>query len=334
MTRRGQHAVAAARVAACVAACVAVVATGVGCSRDEPRVVDAGAKATAEGVVDASAAGATAPGENGGRAGGNGGVGAGAGGRAKRQAPPFVYVDGQPWAALQVAELPPGLKPTVDGGESGEVGRRYSLLAYLRAVGVDVKKIREVHLHGGRTRIGVLTGAQLRAPPDTEFSFTRATGGRAVMRWAPNAVATDMIDKVNDVAVYIDKPPPVRDPNTGALTVDGVPIEGPAYVTADVQGGTRAYVDGRLVGILRPRDLDGDGPHPVLAQLARLGADATGVVAVDLIHDDVLVRRVPAGEIASLSFTMPPGAGGVTAFGNDTASVVRAWRKKAPALRP
>ena len=276
--------------------------------------------------------GAVSSGDNGGRVGGNGGngVGAGAGGRSKRAAPPFLYVDGVPWAAVQLGELPPGLKPTYDGGESGVVGRRYSLLAYLRALGVDVKKIRAVHLHGGRTRIGMLTGEQLRAPPDTEFAFTRATGGRVVMRWAPNAKTTDMIDKVNDVAVYVDKAPPVRDAQSGVLVVDGVAVDGLAYVTADVQGGTRVYVDGRLAGILRPRDLDGDGPQSLLAQLSRLGAEVKGIVAVDLVHDDVFVRRVPAVDVAALAFTMPPGAGGVTAFGADTASVVRVWRKNAP----
>jgi len=319
---------------------VVLVVVG-GCRRDGPAlasvtagVVDGGVVdggVVDGGVVDGGVVGPSA--DSGGRAGGNGGNGVGAGGRAKRNAPPFVFVDGQPRAALQKAELPAGLKPAFDGGaDAGEAARRYSLLAYLRGVGVDVKKVRAVHLHGGRNRVGVLTGAQLLQPPDTQFSFTREAEGRVVMRWAPGARTTDMIHKVVNVAVYVDKPPPERDPHTGALSIDGAAIDGPAYVTADVQGGTRAYVDGRLAGILRPRDLEGEGPYPLLPQLARLGADVAGVVAVDLIHDDLLVRRVPRADVAGLTFTMPAGAGGVTSIGAQTVSVVRAWRMKAPPL--
>jgi hypothetical protein len=326
---------AAVRAVAALVAAVALVVALTGCRRDDvaagaapPGSAPSTPPATAP---DAGVVGAVAG--NGGRIGGNGGNGVGAGGRAKRNAPPFVFVDGRPLAALQKAELPAGLKPVSDGGaEGGEAARRYSLLAYLRGVGVDAKKIREVHLHGGRNRVGVLTGAQLAQPPDTQFSFTREAEGRVVMRWAPDARPTDMIHKVVNVAVYVDKPPPVRDPHTGALSVDGTPIDGPAYVTDDVQGGTRAYVDGRLVGILRPRDLDGDGPFPLLPQLARMGADTTDAAAVDLINDDVWVRRAAGPEVASLAFSMPAGAGGVTRIGADTVSVIRVWRKKAPPI--
>jgi hypothetical protein len=326
-----------ARFVAALPVFVAVVGLGA-CTRDDSggpggatgaASVPVVSPAAAAGPVDAGVTGG--PSDTGGRVGGNGGVGVGAGGRAKRNAPPFVFVDGKPWAALQKTELPPGLKPVVDGGaDAGEAARRYSLAGYLRAAGIDVKAVRAVHLHGGRNRVGILTGAQLLEPPDTQFSFTREAEGRVVMRWAPDARTTDMIHKVVNVAVYVHKPPPIRDPHTGALSVDGVAIDGPAYVTADVQGGTRAYVDGRLVGILRPRDLEGEGPFPLVAQLARLGGVVDAIVAVDLIHEDVIIRRVPSRDVAALAFTVPPGAGGVSAFGADPVSVVRAWRTKAP----
>ena len=47
----------------------------------------------------------------------------------------------------------------------------------------------------------------------------------SMMALIPATPAANMIDKVNDVAVYVDKAPPVRDPQSGALMVDGAVVD-------------------------------------------------------------------------------------------------------------
>lgn len=271
------------------------------------------------------------PGDAPGRVGGGGGAGGGSGSGSRRSAA-FLYLDGQPLAAIQFGELPPQLVtaweriPGLD-----QPVRRFSLAAYLGALGIDLKTARAVHLHSGRRRVATLTGADLIASPDTYFAFTRGTSGKLHMRWPTSSVTNDRIDKVGAIAVYVEKKPPTRDSKTGFLWLDGEEVDEPPYVTADVQGGTRLYVDGRLARVLRPRDLEGgEGPRPFLAELARLGVDVSAVKSADLIHNDALVKRLSGASLQSASFAIPTGAGGISRFGDDQASAILVAVKSPP----
>lgn len=241
-------------------------------------------------------------------------MGAGGGSGAKRFQPPVVYLDGTPIAMLAFGELPPTMTTTwLKLPSLEEPVRRFALTGYLEALGVDLKKLKAAHLYSGRDRVAILSGEELRREAATTFfSFTQSDRGKVQMRWPSATPTTDRIDKVVTIALYVDKPPPVRGPKERpGLFLDGVPVDDPPYVTADVQGGTRIYVDGRLAAILRPRDLLGEGPHGLLDAVRARGVTASPKAA-DVMSRDVLARRLSSpADVQSARFTMPTGAGGV-----------------------
>lgn len=252
----------------------------------------------------------------GGRPGGGGvggGMGAGGGAGAKRFQPPVVYLDGTPIAMLTFGELPPTMETTwLKLPSLDQPVRRFSLAKYLLALGVDLKKLKAAHLYSGRERVAILTGEELqREAATTFFSFTQSDKGKVQMRWPSTEPTTDRIDKVVTIALYVDKKPPERGPKEKpGLFLDGVPVDEPPYVTTDVQGGTRVYVDGLLRTILRPRDLLGEGPHPLLEKIRARGV-AVKPQAADFVMRDSLGIRLASSALEAAKFTMPTGAGGL-----------------------
>lgn len=315
------------RVPARSRACLLLLAA-LGCTDpSEPTAAPASAPASALASAPVSAppsAPASAPAPSlqedptdaGGARNGSGG-GQGTGGGRFRQA--AVYLDGTALAVLKYGELPPTLATTWQERTTSEGGvirvRRFAVADYITALGIDRARVREVHFYGGRQRIGILPGAELvKSPKDITFSFTQSEGGKPRMHWPKESTVTDKIDMVNDMAIYVDKVPPTWNTETWRLELGGQPVEGIAYRTQEVGGGTRLYVDGRLARMIKPKTLgpgSGDPPRWSLpAQLASAGVVLGQVQGIDLVNHDVVGRRVAAGDVAGLTFEATQNANG------------------------
>jgi hypothetical protein len=173
--------------------------------------------------------------------------------RGERRVIAPVYVDGKMVAALQYGELPSKFKPTIV-----ERVREYSLcnLAdYLVALGVDLAKVRAVHL-AGASRTAAIDGDELRRVKDKlhfTFSRKRGTQGKPMMDWpGTKVVATTRIDIVFSLQVFVEKEAPVWDRTKRKfLWQDGSEVVGVPYVeNAQPLKAPRLYVDDQLVGLI------------------------------------------------------------------------------------
>ena len=215
-----------------------------------------------------------------------------------------VYVDGKARGILRYAELPPGLEPfAMPEIDDLTIPRYYRLGDYLTRVGVDVSKIREMHVYGSHDRVSVITGDEFRAVKDRMiFDFTQQVTGKARARWAQTHALPHhpMVDVILGISIYQDKTPPVY--THGELMLDGQAVEGIPYVEDGIPKGTRVYVDGRLTGWVRrktlPDKLIAPGSERVHAKfstdafLTYVGAESRGVKSIDFYSGDSLLSRV------------------------------------------
>jgi hypothetical protein len=265
---------------------------------------------------------------DGGGEGGDGGNGSrGGGAKKKRFGQSPLYVDGQPVAVVAYGELPAWL-PTrpVKLGDGREV-IRFRLAEYFEALGISLAKIREVHLYGGRGRIAIIPGKEIRRVKDELlFSFTEGDNGKMRMHWDPKLEVSDTIDKVQAVAIYIDKKPPRWDrAKWGLVDDEGVKIEGIPFVEHPLKGGVRFYLDGRIAHHLKRNKtferkvephmmVDGIPYFLLFDYLEQMGVKTRGVVAIELLDKNTVVRRIEGAELArehaGLEISAPPGMSG------------------------
>jgi hypothetical protein len=166
-----------------------------------------------------------------------------------------VYVDGRPVAVLTYGELPPTLPVhLIKLEDDGGTVRRFLMAEYLDALGIDVRKIRQVHLYGGQSRIAILDGGELRRyARKFYFSFTRQTTGKPQMHSpGKDFKISDYVDTITTITVYIDKKPPRFSNEVQSLVDDdGREIDGVPYAKAEMRGGTRVYLDAHLVSNIK-----------------------------------------------------------------------------------
>jgi hypothetical protein len=215
-----------------------------------------------------------------------------------------VYLDGKARGVLRVSELPPGLEPfKFPEIDDLDVARYYKLSDYFAKVGIDVARIKEMHVYGSHDRVAVITGDEFRAEKDRViFDFTQQVTGKPRARWAQTHALRHhpMVDVILGISVYQDKTPPTYE--HGELMLDGQAVEGIPYVEDGIPKGTRVYVDGKLTGWVRrktlPDKLIAPGSDRVHAQfstdafLTYVGADARGAKSIDFYANDSLVDRV------------------------------------------
>lgn len=238
-----------------------------------------------------------------------------------------VYVDGKPVGFLTWGELPIGCKAswmrekasaekrygTDDPGWKWARMRYYKFTDYLKAVGVDLRKIKEIHLYGPKeSEVLIATGGALQSPAanDFWFRFGAPTSGKPLPH-APGTFGNGRIgDKITAVMVYVDKKPPTLVANDG-LYLDGVEQIGVPYYGAPIRGGVRVYLDDRLATIIKRQELDprrvvtgADGePQWRLADfLTGHGVDLSHVVEMWAIRDEVRSEKFTAAEIAAMMF--------------------------------
>lgn len=266
-------------------------------------------------------------GEGGGGGGDGGGKRGGGGSKQKRFGQSPLYVDGKPIAVVAYGELPPWLPTRPVKLGDGREAIRFLFAEYLESLGVPLAKIREVHLYGGRGRVAIIPGTEIRrVKKQLMFSFTEGDNGKMRMHWDPKLDVSDTIDKVQAVALYIDKKPPRWDrAKWGLVGDDGVKIEGIPYCDEPMKGGVRIYLDGRIVHHLKRNKtferkveptmmVDGIPYFRMFDYLAELGVDTRGVVAMELLDRNNVVRRVEGAELArersTIDLSAPPGMSG------------------------
>lgn len=217
-----------------------------------------------------------------------------------------VFVDGQPRGVLRVLELPQKLPRRDATLVDGRVVARWRVFEYLQILGVDVAKLKALHVLGGRGRTAVIPGDEIRRlEKELLFSFTRgATGGKPRFHWPPGIQSNTTIDVVGALCAYVEKDPPRYDKKLRALfAADGTKFEGIPYASAeDLPKGTRVYDDGKYLGAVKKKLLPDallavgstvDNPRFSLEKyLTSRGLDPSRAKAVDFVDGDAIAFRL------------------------------------------
>jgi hypothetical protein len=242
-----------------------------------------------------------------------------------------VYVDGKPVGVIRATELPVGLKGRVVKLGEGYESTRYGFVDYVRALGVDKKRIKALHLYGGSRAVVVDQKELARIGDGITFSFTQGDRGKPRVHWPPVKLnVNSTIDMVTNVAVYVEKEPPVLVDRVLVMP-DGSPIEGKVPYAPEEQGnGTRIYVDGTLVGTVKRKKITNDmlasqgRPDPdnanaklapanakledqfsLLAYATKLQPAAQQAKSIDLVAGDDVVAHLSSEGARSLTFNVP-----------------------------
>lgn len=268
-----------------------------------------------------------------------------------------VYIDGKPVGFLNWGELPVGCKPswlrekvsadkrygTDDPGWKWARKRYYKFTDYLKAVGVDFRKVKELHLLGPRAQVLIVTGRELMSPAanDFWFWFGSNTSGKPIPHAPSKFGRGGSGDKITGVMVYIDKKPPTLVDNEG-LFLDGVLQLGVPYYGEPIRGGIRVYLDDKLATIIKRQELDPkqaskgpDGePRWKLAEfLTSHGVALDRVVEMWTVRRELRSERFSAAELATLTFeASSQSKGGILLGDNQVMANVLALHTRA--LRP
>ncbi len=231
-----------------------------------------------------------------------------------------VLVDGEQVAVLRTGELPTQLVAHDDKKNGVEEARFYRFSEYLTAIGVDISKIKSIHLQANMDRIASIEGSELRAEPTRfVFDFLGKTNGSVKAAWDTTGMKnTFHSSEMYAVSIFVNKAAPAVSVAKSCYLVDGHCSNDLAYVEKKVPTGTRVYQDGKLVGMAKRKTLtdalvmgrDGEDAKYSVAKLAQsFGADITHAKSIELLQGDDVVARFSANEWQSaapaLSFKLP-----------------------------
>jgi hypothetical protein len=245
-----------------------------------------------------------------------------------------VYLDGKPIGFLSWGELPITLKPTwvkhkvniekkIDCKDCPIFGwdeqRYYRFTDYLRAIGIDPKTVRQIHVQGPKTTNTIVaTGRDLSQPKANDFMFFFGLHIRGKpIPHVPLAFGNGLDpDKITAVMIYINKTPPTFD--SGGYILDGRPIDGVPYFGEPLRGGVRVYLDDKLATIIKRQDLDakqaitgGDGElsWSLWGFLKSRGVETSKIVEGWVIRDDMRQEKFPAAMLSTMTFEAPSKSG-------------------------
>jgi hypothetical protein len=240
---------------------------------------------------------------------------------------PAVYVDGKPLGVLRFGEMPKPLEvvwfkeKAALPFKKGQTGprhkiieqRRYRFRDYFEAMGLDLKKIKEMHLYGGNRKAAavVIPGESLRKFDDLLFRFGGAIWGKPLPSCPPNVGDGKCPDQIGTVTVYIDKEPPKRVGGHFAFE-DGEIIQGIPYLGEPIRGGVRVYFDGPLAATIKRKylkalDMKPSGPegkesYSFFEFLKLQGVDTDKVTEAWLIHYERHVKKLTREELLNARF--------------------------------
>jgi hypothetical protein len=239
-----------------------------------------------------------------------------------------VYVDGIPRGFLNWGEMPITLKPywreerasadmmpgDKNRGERITRQRFYRFNDYLRAIGVEPRTIKEIHVYGPKLGDSTIaTGKDLVSPAGANFMFRFGsyTSGKPVAL-VPEGFGNGMsADKIAGVMIYIKKKAPEYVNNQGFI-LDGEKQLGVPYYGEPIRGGIRVYMDDKLVTIIKRQELDpkratksatGEDQWNLLEQLKSQGADLEKAVEMWVIRDERRFEKFAMKDVGSLVFS-------------------------------
>jgi hypothetical protein len=226
-----------------------------------------------------------------------------------------VYVDGKTVGVLRFPELPASCKGKVVNVGGGYTQINYSINDYLAGVGVDTKKVKGLHLYGGKRAALLDEKEYKRIGARLEFSYLQRDRGKVRMEWPGERLNTNTtIDMLTGVAVYVEKEPPHLE-GYDLVMPDGTKVgDKVPYADLEQGSGTRIYVDGALVSVVKRKKLGADIAVPAndienhfsLAGYAKSVGVADGQAqAVDLVAGDDIVGRYSADTVRDVSFAVP-----------------------------
>lgn len=228
-----------------------------------------------------------------------------------------VFVDGVQAGVLRYGDLPTMPVVTTESG-----ARRFRIYDYVKAIGVAPESIKSIHFHGNADRIASVEGSELLKGKDRfVFSFLSGDTGAPISRWDTDGLKNEfVVHEFRKVTIYVKKPSPIIDKAKQChVGADGECSDAVPYASGDAVKGTRIYVDGKMVGFVKRRQLkdalvmgdtkDGDRKYNVKGLIAQMGVDTDGIKAVELVAGDDIVARASAEEFSKISnefyFTLP-----------------------------
>lgn len=247
-----------------------------------------------------------------------------------------VYLDGVPIAYLSFGELPITLKPTFvpvkvdaerrpgtkDPTWKWSKERYYKWTDYLRALGVEPRKVRELHVYGPKASEAVIATGKELASKQAEgymFRFGAIISGKAIPH-VPDGFGNGRTpDKISAVMIYVDKKPPTLVRNVG-FELDGEVVQGIPYFGMPERGGVRVYLDDRVVTTLRRNEFDpatgtpGADGRPTFGLYETLkakGVDTSKIVEGWTVHRELREAKLAADQLTSIRFAFEEHERGV-----------------------
>lgn len=228
-----------------------------------------------------------------------------------------VYIDGKTAGVLRRTELPPKLQGKVIPLAGGYETTRYTFTDYARALGIDPKKVKALHLHGG-TRVSAVDEAEFKRIGDRlMFSFVQGDRGKPRVHYPGMKLNVNTtIDMLSAVTFYVEKAPPTVKDRGELVMPDGTDVTGKVpYAEAEQGNGTRVYVDGQLAGTVKRKKLTaelmapkadddkGEDRYSLLAYATQLRPEAAKAKVVDLVAGDDIVAHTT--DAKALTFQVP-----------------------------
>ena len=230
-----------------------------------------------------------------------------------------VYVDGAQVAVLRFGEMPALTPVTSDTG-----AEQYRLYDYLKGIGIAPETIKSIHLHGNGDKIGSIEGAELLKEKNRfTFAYVSKDTGAPVQRWSASGLKNEfVVHELRRVTVYVNKPAPAIDAARQChLGPDGNCTDAIPYANGDVAKGTRIYLDGKMVGFVKRRQItdamlvgpampdSSDNKYGLTRLVASLGIEPTSLKSVELTAGDDVVARAAGAQLSTLAsatyFTLP-----------------------------
>jgi hypothetical protein len=228
-----------------------------------------------------------------------------------------VFVDGVQSAVLRAGEMP-ALSPIVlEGG-----AKRYRVYDYLKAIGVAPEHLKSIHFHGNGDRIASVEGSELLKDKDRfVFQFTSGDTGAPLQEWDTDGLKNPFVaNEIRRVTVYVTKAAPAIHPQKRChLDAKGECSDAIPYSNGEIAKGTRVYVDGKMVGFVKRRQIGdalalgetpaGEHKFSVAKLVTSMGVDASGIAQVELMAGDDVIARAKSAQWNALAndvyFTLP-----------------------------
>jgi hypothetical protein len=230
-----------------------------------------------------------------------------------------VFVDGVQVAVFRYGELPMIPEIELEGG-----AKRYRIADYLKGIGVNLDTIKSVHFHGNSDRIGSIEGSELRKEPERfQFQFISGETGTPLARWDTDNLKNEFnVHEIRRMTIYVKKPVPKIHPQKQChVGADGDCTDAIPYADGQIAKGTRVYLDGKMVGFVKRRQVTdamlvgpaaadpSESKYSVAKLLASMGVDPSTIKGVELMAGDDVVARATGEQFTTLAqstyFTLP-----------------------------